>query len=67
MASVKLTMVAHGVAAEKCNGCERQFGRGEQMSAVEYSDGEPAGWFCAGCLAEWSAKGAAPSPDGSGE
>lgn len=65
MASVKLTMQAMGgvVADERCTGCERRFNRGETMSAVEYNDGEPAGWFCQHCIANWNetiAKGQSP-------
>lgn len=51
MAQITLTMQAHGVSAEKCDGCTRQFNRGETMSAVAYDDGDPAGWHCADCLA----------------
>ena len=65
MASVKLTMQATGIATakESCTGCDRSFRRGETMSAVEYDNGDPAGWFCKSCIQNWNetiAKGKLP-------
>lgn len=56
MAQTALKMTAHGVG-EKCAGCFRDFVRGEQMNAVEYADGEPAGWHCGDCVATWNDRG----------
>lgn len=58
MANIALVMQATG--KERCQGCKNRFGRGEKMSAVEYDDGEPAGWFCGGCIKKWAEKGVEP-------
>ena len=55
MAEVKIHLTAMGI--EKCNGCERTFNRGEQMSGVEASDGSPMGWFCPECIDDWTKNG----------
>lgn len=50
---------------ESCSGCDRDFKRGETMSAVEYANGEKAGWFCTPCIQNWNqtiAKGIKPCP-----
>lgn len=57
MAHIKVKMPALGHTKERCTGCGRNFERGEQMSAVEYENGEPMGWFCDDCIADWKAKG----------
>lgn len=62
MAEVKMRMTAHGIAVEKCAGCDSQFKRGEQMTGVEFGDGDPAGWFCAPCLKRWTETGKNRSP-----
>lgn len=56
MAIIKCSMSALGliIAPEKCTGCEKQFSRGETMSAVEYDNDEPAGWFCNECIKNWN-------------
>lgn len=56
MAQIKCKMnaLALCISPEKCNGCRKQFARGETMSAVEYDDGEPAGWFCDECIKNWN-------------
>ena len=59
MAEIKAQMTAVG-GYECCAGCCRQFARGEQMSADEYTDGEPAGWFCGKCIAQWCETGEVP-------
>jgi hypothetical protein len=54
MAHIEMTMQAVGVLdAEKCAGCEKAFARGETMSAVVAESGEPLGWYCSPCIAEW--------------
>jgi hypothetical protein len=30
------------------------------MNGAEYSDGEPAGWWCDACIAEWVKTGVPP-------
>ena len=67
MARIVTTMQATGIvsAGEQCNGCGRLFIRGETMTAVEYDDGESAGWFCRRCIDNWNttiAKGVAITP-----
>lgn len=49
MARVKMKMTAHGVEPP-CTGCEKPFDRGSQMTAIEFDDGEPAGWYCEACM-----------------
>jgi len=59
MATVALYMTAigPGIGNERCTGCNRLFGRGERMAAIEYEDGDGAGWFCDECIAEWKQRG----------
>lgn len=56
MAKVRLQMqaLANPICREICTGCDKEFDRGEMMSAVEYDDGEPAGWFCDACIRNWN-------------
>ena len=54
MAHLAATMQCLGVG-EICQGCERDMERGEQWNAVEAEDGEPLGWHCDGCIANWKA------------
>lgn len=58
MAHIVLTMQALGV--EHCTPCGRAFGRAETMSAIEYEDGEPAGWCCTDCITYWKEHGEPP-------
>jgi len=60
MARVATRMQALGNEPSGCAGCDRAFDRGSTMVAVEYDDGEPAGWFCATCIAEWKVDGHPP-------
>ena len=62
MAHLAMTMTAHGVSAEKCAGCFRPFERAEVMYAMQYEDGEYAGWHCDGCRQLWIAKGESALP-----
>ena len=65
MAQIKCRMTSVGVVGEFCKGCQRAFNRGETMTAVEYDDGDPAGWFCQKCIDNWNitiAKGRAVTP-----
>lgn len=58
MAEIAMYMNAQSVIAEeKCEGCGRRFGRGERMAAVKDSEGEPMGWFCDDCIADWRQNG----------
>ena len=54
MAHLSATMQCLGVG-ETCQGCERDMKRGEQWNAVEAEDGEPLGWHCDDCIADWRA------------
>ena len=54
MAHIKTTMLATITADERCAGCKRLFEHGEVMSAVEFDDGDPAGWFCSSCIENWN-------------
>ena len=54
MAHMALQMNAIGaIAEERCDGCGKAFARGEQMSAIEYENGDKAGWFCRSCVDCW--------------
>ena len=55
MAHIALQMTA--IADERCTGCGRPFERGETMHAIEYEDGEKAGWYCQTCVDYWRANG----------
>jgi len=50
MAEVKLTMAAIGTEPQTCT---RPFRRGEIMSAVEYTNGDPGGWHTKECVHHW--------------
>lgn len=50
MATINLTMQATGNEPQTCN---RPFVRGEAMMAIEYDDGEPAGWHTKECVEYW--------------
>ena len=55
MAEKVLTMGAPPFNAF-CGGCGREFRNRETMTAIKYTDGDPAGWHCLGCIAlyeEW--------------
>ena len=54
MAHLSATMQCLGVG-ETCQGCERDMKRGERWNAVEAEDGEPLGWHCDDCIADWRA------------
>ncbi len=54
MAKVTATMQALGNEPQTCL---RPFNRGEEMTAVEYDDGEPAGWHTAECIEYWKHNG----------
>ena len=56
MAEIKMTMQALGTEPQTCH---RAFTRGEIMTAVEYADGEPAGWHTQGCIDHWKKHGTA--------
>jgi len=34
------------------------------MAAVEYADGQPAGWFCDNCIDTWKTTGTPPGTEG---
>jgi hypothetical protein len=53
MAQIKLKIQSLGANHEKCEECDKQFSRGEQMNGVEYDDGSPAGWYCDDCISNW--------------
>ena len=53
MARVAVTIHALGNEPWGYDGCEEPWKRGQQMSAVEDGDGEPCGWFCRKCIAQW--------------
>ncbi len=50
MAEVKLTMMAIGNEPQTCI---RPFERGEIMYAIEYDNGEAAGWHSKECVDYW--------------
>ena len=50
MAEIKATMTAKGTEPQTCH---RPFRHGEQMAAVEYANGEPAGWHTSECILHW--------------
>lgn len=54
MAHLDATMQCLGVG-EKCQGCDRDMKRGETWNAVVAEDGEPLGWYCDDCIADWKA------------
>ena len=56
MAIVKMTIQAIGNEPKTCN---RAFERGEIITAVEYDDGEPAGWHTQECIEYWKKNGVA--------
>lgn len=60
MAQVKTQMAAIGNEPQTCL---RPFERGETMYAVEYTNGEPAGWHNKECISYWGAKGVAKCAD----
>lgn len=53
MATIASKMSALGNEPDGCTGCKVKFERGETMSAVEYENGDPAGWFCDSCIDKW--------------
>jgi len=59
MARIEVCMNATGLdfAPEICSGCDRNFERGERMSAVVSDDGSPLGWYCDECIDDWKTKG----------
>lgn len=59
MAQVNIQMNALAVPGfeETCFGCSRAFRRAERMNAMQYSDGEPAGWHCDECVEIWKTLG----------
>ena len=54
MAQIKVTMQALGSEPQTCT---RKFERGETMLAIEYNDGEPAGWHTDECVEYWKKTG----------
>lgn len=50
MAEIKMTMQALGSEPQTCH---RPFVRGDTMTAVEFADGEPAGWHTGECIEYW--------------
>lgn len=63
MAHIALQMNALAVSEdEKCAGCNRPFRRAERMNAMEYSDGDHAGWHCDECVELWTTSGETALP-----
>jgi hypothetical protein len=54
MATVKQRMQALGSEPQTCT---RKFKRAEIMIAVEYDDGNPAGWHTQECIDYWCRNG----------
>ena len=50
MAEIKTTMIALGNEPQTCT---KSFKRGEAMHAVEYANGDKAGWHNQGCIEFW--------------
>lgn len=48
MARIAMKLTAHGTEPP-CDGCGRSHVRGDQMTAYEYDNGDPAGWHCPSC------------------
>jgi len=53
MARIEVKMSYWGNENYYCTGCDKQFGCGEQMNAVVWDNGDPAGWFCDCCINNW--------------
>jgi len=58
MAHVALQMTSS--IGEHCDGCGKPFARGQMMNAIEYENGNKAGWFCQACVDFWKANGKPP-------
>ena len=56
MAAVKAKMQSLGNEPQTCT---RKFVRGETMTAVEFDNGDPAGWHTADCVKHWEQNGVA--------
>ncbi len=54
MAQIKTQMQAIGNEPQTCY---RPFERGEVMTAIEYDNGEPAGWHTNECVEHWKETG----------
>jgi len=53
MARIEVKMSYWGNENYYCTGCDKQFGCGDQMNAVVWDNGDPAGWFCDYCVNHW--------------
>lgn len=42
---------------ETCAGCFKPFRRAERMNAMEYDNGDSAGWHCDDCVQLWKSQG----------
>lgn len=61
MAHIVLEMTAMGgIADERCYACTVPFHRGETMHAVEYENGDRAGWICDACIISWKKNDSPP-------
>lgn len=60
MAHIAVQMTAQG-SEPPCSGCEKPWPRGSRMNAMEYGDGEKAGWHCDACVEVWRSTGAPAS------
>lgn len=54
MAEIKVKMQALGNEPQTCT---RKFTRGESMTAIEYDNGEHAGWHTEDCVEFWKQNG----------
>ncbi len=62
MAQVVCQIMALG--SEACGACGKPVPRGVVMKAVEYDDGETAGWLCPSCIDTWKRTGKPPALEG---
>jgi hypothetical protein len=60
MAHVACRMMTNSgdeLAESKCAGCGAPFRSGQIMNAMEYENGDTAGWQCEACVEYWKANG----------
>lgn len=58
MATPVMQMTALAIDCEEtCAGCFRKFHRGERMTAMQYNNGDMAGWHCDECCRVWKEQG----------